>query len=81
MLKDINIDGILEASRLLANRTITIGGERHGSPFIFNQCMRAFDHKALPAQAITFSVYLNAPIMAEGEATIYRDGRLEIRRS
>lgn len=77
---NINISAVITACDTLAHRIITIGGERHGSSFIFNQCMRAFDRKTLPAQAITFSVFLNAPVMADAEATIYNDGRLEIRR-
>ena len=75
---EINIDKIIEASETLARRIITIGGEYHGSVFIFDQCMRAFDCK-LPAQAITFDIFINAPVMKPGQATIYRNGNLEMR--
>jgi len=78
MMADINIDGIINASDSLAHKIITIGGQRKGSSYIFNQCMRAFDHPALPAQSITFSVFLNAPVMKDAEATIDRAGNLTI---
>lgn len=79
MLENINIDGVYEACRLVDLRTINAKGYAHGRTFFYDQCMRAFDCKALPAEAITFSVYLNAPIMAAGEATIHRDGSFEMR--
>lgn len=74
---NINIDGVINACETLAHRIITIGGERHGSAFIFDKCMRAFDC-GMPAEAITFSVFINAPVMKDGEATIHRDGTLEM---
>lgn len=79
-MTQLNITAIIEACDSLAHKIITVGGEHHGSSFLFNQCMRAFDCKSLPAQAITFSVFLNAPLMCDGEATIDRDGHLTIRR-
>lgn len=75
----INIPAVISACDKLSHRIITVGGERRGSAFLFDQCMRAFDCKALPAEAITFSVFINAPVMKDGEATIYRDGRFEMR--
>lgn len=74
----INISGVINACDTLSHRIITVGGERRGSAFLFNKCMRAFDCK-LPAEAVTFSVFINAPVMKDGEATIHRDGRLEMR--
>ena len=71
------IDDILRACDTLSRRICSIGGERHGSAYIFNQCMRAFDAK-LPAEAITFSVFINAPVMRPGVATVHSDGRLEM---
>lgn len=77
-MHNINIDGVIKASETLYGRIIKIEGTKHGAARIFNQCMRAFDRQ-LGAEAITFSVYLNAPIMAAGFATIHKDGRLEMR--
>ena len=79
-MTNLDVSAIITACDTLAHRIITIGGERHGSAYIFDKCMRLFDNRKLPAQAVTFSVFLNAPVMADGEATIYNDGRLEIRR-
>lgn len=80
-MTDINIIGVLEACNSLANKIITVGGERHDSSFLFKQCMRAFDKNRLPAQSITFSVFLDTPLLCDGEATIYRNGHMEIRRT
>lgn len=71
----INIDSILAATTTLNNRITSIEGKHHGSAWIFDQCMRAFDSK-LPAEAITFTVFYNAPVMRAGLATIHRDGTL-----
>lgn len=78
-MAQINISAVIDACDSLSHKIVTVGGERRGSSFLFNQCMRAFDNKNLPAQSITFSVFLNAPVMRDGEATIDRDGNLTIR--
>lgn len=80
-MKNINIDRLIESCDLLQHRTILAEGCMHSSVRCFDACMRAFDREVLPAEAITFKVYFNAPIMAYGEATIYRDGRMEMRRA
>ena len=72
-----NTAAIIEACDKVARRCITIGGKYHGSAWLFDQAMRAFDHKAI--EAVTYEVYINAPVMKQGEATIHRDGRLEMR--
>lgn len=77
-MTNINIPGVIKACDSLAHRIITVEGKYHRSAFLFDQCMRAFDCERLPANAITFSVFLNAPVMREGTATIYRDGQLVI---
>lgn len=76
MYKNINVEKIIKSCDTLAHRATSIEGKYHGSSFLFDQCMRAFDNSHLPAQAITFSVHINAPICKDGEATIYRDGTL-----
>lgn len=74
----INIHGVIAACDTLQRRTVRADGCMHSSVRCFNACMRAFDCK-LPAEAVTFRIYLNAPVMKYGEATIYRDGRMEMR--
>lgn len=74
----INVDEIIKSCDKLQRRTLSLKGYAHGSCRFFNICMRAFDC-SVPAEAVTFRVYINAPVMKEGEATIYRDGRLEMR--
>lgn len=75
----INIAQVIEACDRLSRKVSTVEGGFHGSSFFFNACMRAFDCKALPAEAITFSVRYNYPVNLDGEATIHRDGTLEMR--
>ena len=74
----INTDQLIRSCDLLQQRTISLAGYMHTSSRCFDACMRAFDNSKLPANAITFKVYLNAPIMRPGEATLYRDGRMEM---
>ena len=74
----INISGLIDSCDMIARHCITIGGGRHGSAWLFDKCMRAFDFP--PCVGITFSVYINAPVMADGEVTINRDGTYTIRR-
>lgn len=75
----INIDNLIKSCDLLQQRTIYAPGYMHTSSRCFDACMRMFDNSKLPANSVTFSVYLNAPIMKPGEATIYRDGHMEMR--
>jgi len=84
MNKNINYEKIKESCDTLARRVVSIEGKRFvyvraASAFLFDQCMRAFDNSRLPAQAVTFSVYINAPVNKDGEATIYRDGTLTMK--
>jgi len=78
-MTELNVQAVIEACDTLARRITEVGGKHHGAPWLFDQCMRAFDSKALPAEAITFSVFINSPVMKPGEATIHRDGWLEMR--
>ena len=80
-MTQLNTPAVISACDFVSHKIVTICGERHGSSWLFDQCMRAFDNKALPAEALTFSVFLNYPVMADGEVTIHRDGRTEIRRT
>ena len=75
----INITALIDSCDALQRRTIYRPGCMHLSYRAFDACMRAFDCKALPAEAVTFKVYFNVPVMQEGEATIHRDGRMEMR--
>lgn len=78
-MTQLNITAVADACDKLAHRIIEVEGTRHGAAFLFDQCMRAFDNKALPANSITFSVFIDYPVMKPGEATIHRDGTLEMR--
>jgi len=75
----INIERLIEACDTLQRRTTYAEGCMHTSARCFDACMRAFDCKALPAEAVTFRIFLNAPVLQYGEATIHRDGRMEMR--
>ena len=75
----INVSKVIESCDRLSHKVTTIGNQFHGSAYLFNVCMRAFDCKALPAEAVTFSVHYGYPVNMDGEATIHRDGTLEMR--
>lgn len=77
MNNNINIDNLISACETLSRRICSVEGTHHGSSWMFNQCMRAFEsHPAI--QSITFSVFINAPVMKNGLATISRDGDLRM---
>ena len=80
-MKNINTDKLITSCDILQKHTVLKEGCLHSSVKAFDACMRAFDRDVLPAEAITFRVYLAAPVDSHGEATFYRDGRMEIRRS
>ena len=75
----INIDRLISSCDDLQRRTIYAAGCMHSSARAFDACMRAFDRADLPAEAVTFRVFLNAPVMEYGEITIHRDGCMETR--
>ena len=74
----IDILALIKACDTLQSRTTYAEGCMHTSARCFDACMRAFDSE-LPAEAVTFQIFINAPVMKQGEATIHRDGRLEMR--
>lgn len=71
---NINVEKLIEACDLLERRTVSTDGCMHSSSKCFYACMKAFRE----AEAITFRVFLNSPIMEYGEATIHRTGKLEM---
>ena len=78
-MTQINVSKLIESCDALQRRTIWKEGFMHSSCMCFDACMRLFDRKTLPAEAVTFRVFFNAPVMKQGEATIHRDGRMEMR--
>lgn len=77
-MDDINILGLIDAAEKLSRRCVTICNSRHGSAWLLYKIVRFFEHEQA-AQSITIPVFINAPVMHDGEATIYRDGALEMR--
>lgn len=67
-----NCAAIAHACDLVARRCTTIAGTMHGSAWLFDQVMRAFDFK--PCVSVTYDVYIN--LVGNGQATIDRDGNL-----
>lgn len=72
-MTDTNLTTIIEACDKVARRITNISSCR-----LFYSCMKAFEGTP-KAEAVTFSVFLNAPVMRWGEATIHNDGRVEMR--
>ena len=73
-----NTDSIITACDNIARHCTEIAGKHHGSVWLFNQVMRAFDFPAV--ESVTYQVFLNAPVMSYGTVTIHRDGMYQIRR-
>lgn len=78
MTNDIDILKVIEGCEFIARHTSTIEGKYHGSAWLFDQVMRAFDCK-LPAQSITFAVFHNYPVGKYGTAEIDRQGHVTMR--
>lgn len=74
-----NTDNIITACDNIARHCTEIGDGRHGSAWLFDKVMRVFDFE--PTEAVTYRVYINAPVMSEGTVTIHRDGSYEIRKA
>ena len=73
-MESINVERLIQACDTLERRTTNASGCMHSSSRCFYACMKAFRE----AEAITFRVFLNSPIMEYGEATIHRTGKLEM---
>lgn len=78
-MTNLNTDAIIQACDTLASRLAPHEGCYTSSCRFFDACMRAFDNKRLPAQAVKFRVFYNAPVMKLGTATIDREGNLVCR--
>lgn len=79
-MKPINYSKVAEACDFIQRHTIFHAGYMHSSVRAFDALMRSFDC-TLPAEAVTFRIFLNAPVMAPGEITVHRDGSYEVRRA
>ena len=71
----IDTDKLIVACDQIAQHCITIGGKRHGAPWLYNELMTVFE-SAPACDSITIAVYYNAPVMAAGTATIGRNGHV-----
>lgn len=78
MYNNINVIKVIESCDWIQQKTISASGYAHSSCRVFDACMRAFDGKP-NAEAVTFRVYFNSPVMKAGEVTIHRDGSRESR--
>ena len=84
IMMSINIYKLITACDTVARRCTEIPrGQLHythtaRSPWLFDQCMRAFDHPAV--EAVFYEVFIGYPVNEPGEATIHQDGSLEMRR-
>ena len=67
---------VADACDKVQRRTIFADGCSHSSIRLFDASMRAFDAKPA-ANFMSFRVFWGSPVMKEGTATIWRDGRLE----
>lgn len=75
MDNNIDIQNLITACDLVARRCTEIAGTHHGSAWLFDRLMRYFEREQ-SARAVTIPVFINAPAMRKGKATIGRDGSL-----
>ena len=67
---------IATACRVLHSRIDTIGGQKVTEEFLTEYTLKAFASPAL--EAITYAVSFSSPVNLDGEATIHRDGSMEL---
>lgn len=77
-MANINIPKLIESCDTIAKRTTSIAETRHGSAWLFDKLMRLFEGSPATV-SVTIPVFINAPVMHKGEATIGRDGSLIMR--
>ena len=77
MSNTTNTTAIINACDSIIRKVTTIGGTRHGSSWLCDQVMRAFEFA--PTEAVTYSVHINYPVNKDGEVTIHRNGQYELR--
>lgn len=77
-MKNINVSGLIETCDKVSRRCIKISDTYHGSAWLFDKLMRYFESET-SVVSVVIPVFINAPIMAEGEAIIGRDGSLVLR--
>ena len=74
---NINVSELIKACDKVAQRCIKIANTQHGSAWLFDKLMRYFESE-IGAESVTIPIFINAPVMQYGVATIHRDGRLEM---
>lgn len=76
-MSNTNAAAIINACDSITRKTTAIAGTRHGSAWLCDQVMRAFEFA--PTEAVTYSVHINYPVNKDGEVTIHRNGQYELR--
>lgn len=76
-MKGVNTAELIKACDTVAKRCTRIAGTNHGSAWLFDKLMRWFESSN--CKAVTIPVFINEPVMSEGEAEIGRDGSLVMR--
>ena len=76
-MNNINVQELIKACDTIAMRCTRIADTNHGSAWLFDKLMRWFESSN--CESITIPVFINAPVMSEGEAEIGRDGSLVMR--
>ena len=77
-MTNINISKLIESCDLLSQRCARIADTHHGSSWLFDKLMRTFESSSA-CTSVTIPVFINAPVMSKGEATVGRDGSLSMR--
>lgn len=74
-MTNINTSNLIQSCDTLSRRCSQIADTYHGSSWLFDKLMRLFESSEA-IESVTIPVFINAPVMHKGEATIGRDGSL-----
>ena len=78
-MTNINTTELINTCDRVAKVCIRIDDAFHSSSWLFDKLMRYFESNEA-CVSVTIPVFLNAPVMCRGEATIGRDGSLILKR-
>ena len=74
MTKSVNVSALLDSCNKLDQRTYYVAGCLRYSKDYFEACMQAFNSPSV--EAVSYSIFFDAPVWKYGEASLYRDGHM-----
>lgn len=75
---NIDYSALFDSCDKLVRRCCKVGGNHHGSAWWADKLIRFFESEDA-VDSVVIPVFINAPVMRDGEAVISKDGSLVIR--